>query len=92
MHKIVPGQFVLVDQFIDRTKGVRDVTFFEKGIVAHVGFSQPTCTVRITSKTLKKEEEKAEEQEQEQEEEEEENKKKNKKNKNEKINKSKTEQ
>lgn len=38
----MPGEFVLVDQFIDRTK-TRDVTFFEDGIVAHVGFSEPTC-------------------------------------------------
>jgi 5'-methylthioadenosine phosphorylase len=39
---IVPGHVVLVDQFIDRTVG-RDRTFFDDGIVAHVGFSDPVC-------------------------------------------------
>lgn len=41
--EIKPGDIVLVDQFIDRTKGIRSSTFFEKGIVAHVGFGDPTC-------------------------------------------------
>ena len=41
---IVPGHVVVVDQFIDRTKG-RASTFFEKGIVAHVGFGDPVCGV-----------------------------------------------
>lgn len=37
-----PGDVVLVDQFIDRTKS-RASTFFEGlGVVAHVGFSDPT--------------------------------------------------
>jgi len=38
--KIVPGDFVVVDQHIDRTKN-RDATFFEDGIVAHVVFADP---------------------------------------------------
>lgn len=29
------------DQVIDRTKGVRPFTFFEGGIVGHVGFADP---------------------------------------------------
>lgn len=33
--------FVLPDQVIDRTKGVRPFTFFEKGLVGHVGFADP---------------------------------------------------
>jgi len=29
------------DQIIDRTKGVRPFTFFEGGVVGHVGFADP---------------------------------------------------
>jgi 5'-methylthioadenosine phosphorylase len=39
---IHPGDIVIVDQFIDRTK-VRHQTFFEDGIVAHVSFADPVC-------------------------------------------------
>jgi 5'-methylthioadenosine phosphorylase len=39
---IAPGDFVLVDQFIDRTRHRPD-TFFERGIVAHVLFADPVC-------------------------------------------------
>jgi 5'-methylthioadenosine phosphorylase len=38
-----PLDFVVVDQFFDRTKS-RACTFFSDGIVAHVGFDKPTCT------------------------------------------------
>jgi 5'-methylthioadenosine phosphorylase len=41
--EIPPGHFVLVDQFIDRTHG-RAQSFFEDGVVAHVGFADPVCT------------------------------------------------
>lgn len=41
-EEIVPGHVVVVDQFIDRTVG-RKATFFEGGIVAHVGFGDPVC-------------------------------------------------
>ena len=41
-EKLSPGTFVLVDQFIDKTIS-RKKTFFEKGIVAHVPMSSPTC-------------------------------------------------
>lgn len=41
-EEIVPGHIVLIDQFIDRTKS-RDATFFEDGLVGHVGFSEPVC-------------------------------------------------
>jgi 5'-methylthioadenosine phosphorylase len=37
-----PGDFVAVDQIIDRTKG-RLSTFFEDGIVAHVPMADPVC-------------------------------------------------
>src|SRR5260221_13083326 len=39
---IAPGDFVVVDQFIDITRR-RVATFFEDGIVAHVGFADPVC-------------------------------------------------
>lgn len=39
-EEIKPGHMVVIDQFFDRTKG-RASTFFERGIVAHVGFAKP---------------------------------------------------
>ncbi|MEM1628728.1 MAG: S-methyl-5'-thioadenosine phosphorylase [Desulfurococcaceae archaeon] len=38
-----PGDFVVPDQFIDMTKGVRPYTFFEGGVVAHVSVADPFC-------------------------------------------------
>jgi 5'-methylthioadenosine phosphorylase len=38
-----PTDIVAVDQFIDRTKRGRDLTFFGNGIVAHVAFADPIC-------------------------------------------------
>jgi len=37
-----PGDFVLVDQYIDRTFA-REASFFGHGCVAHVGFAHPVC-------------------------------------------------
>ena len=37
-----PGEFLVPDQFFDRTKN-RASTFFGDGMVAHVAFAQPTC-------------------------------------------------
>src|ERR1700676_70174 len=37
-----PGEFLVPDQFFDRTKG-RVSTFFGNGLVAHVSFAHPTC-------------------------------------------------
>ncbi len=37
-----PEHFVLPDQFFDRTAG-RVSTFFGEGLVAHIGFAEPTC-------------------------------------------------
>ncbi|RMD90335.1 MAG: S-methyl-5'-thioadenosine phosphorylase [Alphaproteobacteria bacterium] len=37
-----PGDFVLVDQFIDRTRA-RASSFFGNGLVAHVSMAEPTC-------------------------------------------------
>ena len=39
---IPPGEFVVPDQFIDRTVR-RGSTFFTEGIVGHVGFADPIC-------------------------------------------------
>ncbi len=39
---IAPGDFVVVDQFIDLTKR-RPSTFFEDGVVGHVSFADPVC-------------------------------------------------
>ncbi|MDP6539262.1 MAG: S-methyl-5'-thioadenosine phosphorylase [Planctomycetota bacterium] len=41
-EEIAPGEFVLVDQFIDRTRHRPD-TFFTDGVVAHVAFAEPIC-------------------------------------------------
>jgi 5'-methylthioadenosine phosphorylase len=37
-----PGDFVVIDQFIDRTFK-REKTFFGKGLVAHVSLANPVC-------------------------------------------------
>ena len=39
---IAPGDFVVADQLIDLTKR-RTSTFFEDGLVGHVGFADPVC-------------------------------------------------
>ena len=41
-ENLKPGDFVLVDQFIDRTF-TRDTSFFGPGCVAHVSLAHPTC-------------------------------------------------
>ncbi|KAG0640799.1 S-methyl-5'-thioadenosine phosphorylase [Tuber brumale] len=38
---IRPRDFVIPSQIIDRTKGIRASTFFEGGLVGHVGFADP---------------------------------------------------
>src|SRR5258707_4880582 len=37
-----PGEFLVPDQFFDRTK-LRVCTFFGDGLVAHIAFDKPTC-------------------------------------------------
>ena len=39
---IAPGEFVLVDQFIDRTFA-REKSFFGAGLAAHVSMAEPVC-------------------------------------------------
>ena len=40
-EEIKPMDFVVPDQVIDRTKGIRPFTFFDGGLVGHVGFGDP---------------------------------------------------
>ena len=41
-EEMAPGDFVIVDQFIDRTFA-RERSFFGTGLVAHVSMAHPTC-------------------------------------------------
>ena len=41
-EEMAPGDFVMVDQFIDRTFA-REKSFFGEGCVAHVSVAHPTC-------------------------------------------------
>ncbi|NMW32891.1 S-methyl-5'-thioadenosine phosphorylase [Altererythrobacter sp. RZ02] len=41
-EELPPGHFVVVDQFIDRTK-TRSSSFFGTGMVAHVSMAEPVC-------------------------------------------------
>ncbi|MBS9718673.1 S-methyl-5'-thioadenosine phosphorylase [Pseudohalocynthiibacter aestuariivivens] len=41
-EEMAPGDFVVIDQFIDRTFG-REKSFFGTGFVAHVSVAHPTC-------------------------------------------------
>jgi len=40
--EMAPGDFVIIDQFIDRTVA-REKSFFGEGFVAHVSVAHPTC-------------------------------------------------
>lgn len=42
-EELRPLDFVVVDQFLDRTNHARDMSFFGEGIVAHISFSHPVC-------------------------------------------------
>ena len=50
-EEIQPGDFVFIDQFIDRTRGQRKHTFFEDGLVGHVGFADPVSVDLINQLT-----------------------------------------
>ncbi|MEL6207356.1 MAG: S-methyl-5'-thioadenosine phosphorylase [Pseudomonadota bacterium] len=41
-EEMAPGDFVIVDQFIDRTFA-REKSFFGEGLVAHVSVAEPVC-------------------------------------------------
>ncbi|MFH0762602.1 MAG: S-methyl-5'-thioadenosine phosphorylase [Candidatus Omnitrophota bacterium] len=42
-EELKPMDFVVVDQFVDRTNHSREMTFFDRGIVAHIVFAHPVC-------------------------------------------------
>ena len=42
-EELKPLDFVVVDQFVDRTNYARDMSFFQEGIVAHIEFAHPVC-------------------------------------------------
>ena len=52
---LLPGSFVVVDQFIDRTFA-REKTFFDKEIIAHVSMAKPTspCLMKCCESALLK--------------------------------------
>jgi 5'-methylthioadenosine phosphorylase len=39
---IQPGEFVILDQFVDRTRGRKD-TFFDGPVAHHIGAAEPYC-------------------------------------------------
>ena len=41
--ELKPMDFVLPDQFVDRTNQARPMTFFGNGVVAHIAFAHPVC-------------------------------------------------
>jgi len=43
-EELRPLDFVVVDQFVDRTNHAREMTFFDSGIVAHIMFAHPVCS------------------------------------------------
>jgi len=53
--ELKPMDFVIPDQFIDRTNQARKQTFFQNGIVVHIGFAHPVCSnlANILHQTLK---------------------------------------
>ena len=53
-EELPPGTFVLVDQYVDRTRD-RPRSFFGDGIVAHVSMAQPACNTfgNVCEETLK---------------------------------------
>lgn len=42
-EEYAPGHIVVPDQLVDFTKGYRRKSFFENGVVAHVGVAEPFC-------------------------------------------------
>jgi 5'-methylthioadenosine phosphorylase len=57
-EEIEVGEFVMCDQLFDRTFGQRKDTFYDGGVVGHVGFAKPYCpelrtALNSTAKELK---------------------------------------
>jgi 5'-methylthioadenosine phosphorylase len=42
-EELRPLDFVVVDQYVDRTNQARKMTFFDSGVVVHISFSHPVC-------------------------------------------------
>ena len=42
-QEYAPLDFIIPDQFVDRTNQARKYTFFDQGIVAHISFTYPIC-------------------------------------------------
>lgn len=42
-RELKPLDFVIPNQFVDRTNQARSQTFFDDGVVAHIAFSHPVC-------------------------------------------------
>ena len=42
-EELKPLDFVVADQFVDRTNQARQMSFFTEGIVAHIEFAHPVC-------------------------------------------------
>jgi len=42
-EKYKPLDFVIPDQFVDRTKQARNNTFFDEGLAVHISLAQPIC-------------------------------------------------
>ena len=53
--EIKPLDIVIPDQYVDRTNQARKTTFFGKGVVAHVNFADPSCSVlsKLLAQTAK---------------------------------------
>ena len=47
--ELKPLDFVVVDQFVDRTNYFRDMSFFEHGMVVHIGLAHPVCAQLASS-------------------------------------------
>lgn len=43
VKECAPGDLVIPDQYIDRTKGLRKHTFLGEGLIGHVSLAQPIC-------------------------------------------------
>jgi 5'-methylthioadenosine phosphorylase len=54
-EELKPLDFVIPDQFVDRTNQARKYTFFDEGLVAHVSFAQPVCPnlIKLLDKAAK---------------------------------------
>lgn len=48
-EQIKPREFILPDQFVDRTNQARPTTFFGEGIAAHIAFAEPVCPELVKS-------------------------------------------